>query len=69
MWSKYISKFDKLIEEAMCVCARESLKSIYGTLHGNGIMVPSTLLYISVNIHDQKVIALLGTNILFYYHY
>lgn len=46
---------DKLIEEAIRICARNSLQSVYSTLHGNGVLNPNALFHVVLDIKETSV--------------
>lgn len=48
-------KFDKLIEEAIKIVARKSLKSVHTTLHGNDVLKPDALFHLVIDIRDTEV--------------
>lgn len=48
-------KFDKLIEEALTISARESFRSIFCTLNGNGILGPDPLIHVVLDVQDGMV--------------
>lgn len=55
-WYDYIVKFDSMMQEALVMCAKNSLQSIYSALHGDGSVGPSPILSMTVDIEDKKVI-------------
>lgn len=56
MWGEYIQQFDRMIQESLTVCARASLRAVWQSLHGTGIMSPAPLIKVSIGIHAKKVI-------------
>lgn len=48
-------KFDKLIEEALMISARESFQAIFCTLSGNGILGPDSLIHVVLDVHEGMV--------------
>ncbi|XP_060528447.1 dynein axonemal heavy chain 2 isoform X3 [Cylas formicarius] len=54
-WMRYINNFDRLIEEALKICCKNALVSMYGALHGDGTADPAPLLKIEVNLTDNKI--------------
>lgn len=60
-WLEYIRKFDNLLQEAFCLCARNSMQMLYNKLHGDGTFGPSPFIEIDIDLKDSKVIAKKGT--------
>lgn len=58
MWNEYIQQFDRMIQESLIVCARASLRSVWQTIHGTGVMSPVPLIKVSIDIHAKKVSAI-----------
>ncbi|XP_031626211.1 dynein heavy chain 2, axonemal [Contarinia nasturtii] len=56
LWIDYVLKFDKLIEEALTISARESFRSIFCTLNGNGILGPDSLIHVVLDVEDRMII-------------
>lgn len=56
LWIEYVLKFDKLIEEALTISARESFRSIFCALNGNGILGPDSLIHVVLDVEDRMVI-------------
>lgn len=54
-WVKYVHNFDILMEEALKVCARNSLQAIYEALHGDGSSPPSPVIKLSINLTHNRV--------------
>ncbi|XP_030749874.1 dynein heavy chain 2, axonemal [Sitophilus oryzae] len=54
-WVRYITNFDKLMEEALKICCKNSLLSVYEALHGDGTTDPIPLLKIEVNLVGNKI--------------
>lgn len=54
-WVRYINNFDILIEEALKICCRNSLQSVYEALHGDGVMGPNCVLKIEANLNSNRV--------------
>ncbi|XP_055310759.1 dynein axonemal heavy chain 2 [Sitodiplosis mosellana] len=55
LWTDYVFKFDKLIEEALTISARESFRSIFCTLNGNGILGPDPLIHVVLDVQDGMI--------------
>lgn len=55
LWTDYVLKFDKLIEEALTISARESFQSVCCTLRGNGVLGPNPLIYVTLDVQEGKV--------------
>lgn len=49
-------KFEELIEEAIKTCARQTLKSVYDTLHGNGGLYPDAIFHVLIDIRKSELI-------------
>lgn len=49
-------KFEELIEEAIKTCARQTLKSVYNTLHGNGALYPDVIFHVVFDIRKSELI-------------
>lgn len=54
-WVRYINNFDKLMEEALKICCKNSLQSMFEALHGDGTTEPNPLIKIEVDLVDNKV--------------
>ncbi|XP_050296141.1 dynein axonemal heavy chain 2 isoform X2 [Anthonomus grandis grandis] len=54
-WVKYIFNFDKLMEEALKICCKNSLQSMFEALHGDGTTDPNPLIKIEVNLIGNKI--------------
>lgn len=54
-WMDYITKLDRLIEEALCNCAKNSLSNVYNTLHGSGTIEPLRLVRLELDLNGNKV--------------
>lgn len=54
-WMEYITKLDRLIEEALCNCAKNSLSNVYDTLHGSGTIEPLRLIRLELDLNGNKV--------------
>lgn len=51
----YITKLDRLIEEALCNCAKNSFANVYDTLHGSGTIEPLRLIRLELDLNGNKV--------------
>ncbi|KAF7269690.1 hypothetical protein GWI33_017275 [Rhynchophorus ferrugineus] len=54
-WVRYINNFDKLMEEALKICCKNSLTSMFEALHGDGTTEPVPLLKIEVDLVGNKI--------------
>lgn len=54
-WLEYIRKFDNLLQEAFCSCARNAMQTLFNKLHGDGTLGPIPLIEIDINLSDGKV--------------
>ncbi|XP_037045747.1 dynein heavy chain 2, axonemal [Bradysia coprophila] len=54
-WIDYISKLDRLIEEALCNCAQNSLSNVYDALHGSGTIEPLRLIRLDLDLQGNKL--------------
>ncbi|XP_066137784.1 dynein axonemal heavy chain 2 [Euwallacea fornicatus] len=54
-WGRYINNFDKLVEEALKICCKNSLQSMFEALHGNGTTDPNPLIQLEVNLDGNKI--------------
>lgn len=54
-WLAYIQRFDDLIQEALKSCAKNSLQTIFTSLHGNGSMGPTPLIKMDIDLSNNKV--------------
>lgn len=54
-WIKYINNFDTLVEEALKICCKNSLESVYEAVHGDGTTNPTPLLKLSANLVNNRV--------------
>ncbi|XP_023311334.1 dynein heavy chain 2, axonemal [Anoplophora glabripennis] len=55
-WIKYINNFDTLMEEALKICCKNSLESVYEAVHGDGTTNPTPLLKLSANLVNNRII-------------
>lgn len=55
-WVRYVHNFDILMEEALKVCARNSLQVLYEALHGDGSSPPSPVIKLNVNLTNNRVL-------------
>ncbi|XP_031338901.1 dynein heavy chain 2, axonemal-like isoform X2 [Photinus pyralis] len=54
-WIKYVLNFDRLIEEALTVCVKNSLLVMYEALHGDGSTLPSPILKLEANLKRNRI--------------
>lgn len=54
-WIKYIYNFDILVEEALRVCVKNSMQSMYEALHGDGTTEPTPILKLQANLKHNRV--------------
>lgn len=54
-WVRYINNFDRLMEEALKICCKNSLQSMHEALHGDGTTDPNPLIKLGVNLIGNKV--------------
>lgn len=54
-WIKCVGSFDRLMEEALKICVRNSLQSMYEALHGDGTTAPSPVLKLFANLKNNRV--------------
>ncbi|ERL85346.1 hypothetical protein D910_02766 [Dendroctonus ponderosae] len=54
-WVRYINNFDRLMEEALKICCKNSLQSMFEALHGDGTTDPNPLIKIEVNLIGNKI--------------
>nr|CAI5834494.1 unnamed protein product [Callosobruchus analis] len=54
-WIKYINNFDTLMEEALKINCRNSLKFVYETVHGDGTTDPNPLIKLEISLMDNRV--------------
>lgn len=48
-------KMDRLVEEALFNCAKNSLINVYDTLHGSGTIEPLRLIRLELDLSCSKV--------------
>lgn len=66
-WMEYITKLDRLIEEALCNCAKNSYKNVYDTLHGSGTIEPLRLIRLELDLNGNRVRVYIKLISCFYY--
>ncbi|KAG5894356.1 hypothetical protein JTB14_031917 [Gonioctena quinquepunctata] len=54
-WVKYINNFDRLMEEALKICCKNSLELMHETLHGDGTTEPNPLIKLTANLTDNRI--------------
>lgn len=54
-WDAYVTKFDKLVQEAIRVAVKTSMASAYEILHGDSTTGPNPLVNVSIDLKDNKV--------------
>lgn len=54
-WIRYINNFDLLLQEALRICVKNTLKFMYETLHGYGSSDPSPILKVYANLKNNRV--------------
>lgn len=54
-WMDYITKLDRLIEEALGNCAKNSFSTLYDRVHGSGTIEPSPLVRLNLDLRANKV--------------
>lgn len=54
-WIKYVCNFDRVLEEAIRTCVKNSLRNIFETLHGDMTAEPSPCLKLYVLLETKKV--------------
>lgn len=54
-WVKYVYNFDIVLEEALKICIKNSLKTIFEALHGDGTTGPNPLLKLYVHLINNRV--------------
>lgn len=55
-WLEYIRKMDRLVQDALKLCARNSMQRLYNALHGDGNLGPAPLLRVDVDLADAKIV-------------
>lgn len=55
-WLAYVHNFDTLMQEALKVCVRNSLQTMFEALHGDGTTTPSPILKLFANLKHNRVI-------------
>lgn len=55
-WLEYIRKLDRLVQDALKLCARNSMQGLFNALHGDGNLGPSPLLRVKVDLADGKIV-------------
>lgn len=55
-WARFISKIDLLVEEALCLCFKNSLQVMYEVLHGDGTTGPSPLIIVRTDLVNNQVV-------------
>ncbi|XP_066252128.1 LOW QUALITY PROTEIN: dynein axonemal heavy chain 2 [Euwallacea similis] len=54
-WLRYINNFDKVVEEALKICCKNSLQSMFEALHGDSTSDPNPLIQLEVNLDGNKI--------------
>lgn len=55
-WIRYICNFDRVLEESIKTCIKNSLRNIYEALHGDQTTGPNPFLKLDIHLIKNKVI-------------